>query len=73
MDLFEKTDEQTLHIAEGAMLLCRFALTNEVHLLNDLKSIIGWIQLPSAPPIAKKADKKRKPDSVGSKRSLDVM
>ena len=41
MDLFEKTDEQTLHIAEGAMLLRRFALTNEVHLLNDLKSIIA--------------------------------
>ncbi len=41
MDLFEKTDEQTLHIAEGAMLLRRFALTNEVHLLNDLRSIIA--------------------------------
>lgn len=40
-DLFENTDEKILHIAEGAMLLRRFALTNEVHLLNDLKSIIA--------------------------------
>ena len=30
-----------MHIAEGAMLLRRFALTNEVSLLNDLKSIIA--------------------------------
>ena len=41
MDLFENADEQTLHIAEGAMLLRRFALTNEVYLINDLKSIIA--------------------------------
>lgn len=40
-DLFENTDEQILHIADGAMLLRRFALINEVHLLNDLKSIIA--------------------------------
>ena len=40
-DLFENTDEQTLHIAAGAMLLRRFALTNEVYLINDLKSIIA--------------------------------
>ena len=33
--------EQHVHIAEGAMLLRRFALTNEVPLLNDLKSIIA--------------------------------
>ncbi len=46
MDLFENMDEQTLHIADGAMLLRRFALSNfalsnEVPLLNDLKSIIA--------------------------------
>ena len=39
--LFENTDEKFLHIAEGALLLRRFALTNEVPLLNDLKSIIA--------------------------------
>ena len=41
MDLFDNISEQHVHIAEGAMLLRRFALTNEVHLLNDLKSIIA--------------------------------
>ena len=41
MDLFDNITEQHVHIAEGAMLLRRFALTNEVHLLNDLKSIIA--------------------------------
>ena len=46
MDLFENMDEQTLHIADGAMLLRRFALSNfvlsnEGPLLNDLKSIIA--------------------------------
>ena len=39
-DLFENADEQTLQIAEGALLLRRFALANEVYLLNDLKSIV---------------------------------
>ena len=41
MDLFDNITEQHVHIAEGAMLLRRFALTNEVPLLNDLKSIIA--------------------------------
>ena len=41
MDLFENTHVQILHIAEGATLLRKYALTNEVHLLNDLKSIIA--------------------------------
>lgn len=41
MDLFDNMTEQHVHIADGAMLLRRFALTNEVHLLNDLKSIIA--------------------------------
>ncbi len=40
-DLFKNTHEQALQLADGAMLLCRFALTNEVPLLNDLKSIIA--------------------------------
>lgn len=40
-DLFENTHEQILHIAEGATLLRRFALTKAVHFLNDLKSIIA--------------------------------
>ena len=41
MDLFDNMTEQHVHIAEGAVLLRRFALTNEVSLLNDLKSIIA--------------------------------
>ena len=41
MDLFENTHVQILHIAEGATLLRKYALTNEVHLLNDLKYIIA--------------------------------
>ena len=41
MDLFDNISEQHVHIAEGAMLLRRFALTNEVPLLHDLKSIIA--------------------------------
>ena len=41
MDLFDNICEQHVHIAEGAMLLRRFALTNEVPLLHDLKSIIA--------------------------------
>ena len=41
MDLFDNMTEQHVHIAEGAMLLRKFALTNEVPLLNNLKSIIA--------------------------------
>ena len=41
MDLFDNITEQHVQFAEGAMLLRRLALTNEVPLLNDLKSIIA--------------------------------
>ena len=40
-NLFENTDEQTLHIAEGATVLRRFALTNEAQLLADLNLLLS--------------------------------